>query len=174
MIRALQRAKELTEKGEKLKASRALSYFLNNNITKGKFDDIALDTFAQLDDYDIISAMKEWQNHDDFVLSNLCEMIVNRQLLKIKLKNKEIKNKSLTKHINDLMDKYSITKAEAEYFVFKGNITNQAYQLKNQTIKILYKTGKITDIVKASDLLSLKVLSKPVTKYYICYPKEKL
>ena len=174
MIRALQRAKELTIKGEVLKASGALSYFLSNAITKEKFNDLALDTFAQLDDYDIISAMKEWQYHDDFVLSNLCEMIINRQLLKIKFKNKEIKKENLVKHIDNLVTKYNITEDEAAYFVFTGNITNQAYQLKKQSINILYKTGKIADIVKTSDLLSLKALSKPVTKHYICYPKDKL
>ena len=45
---------------------------------------------------------------------------------------------------------------------------------KKQNINILHKTGKIEDIVKATDQLNLKALSKPVTKYYICYPKEKL
>jgi uncharacterized protein len=174
MIRALYRAKELTQKGVTLNASKALSFFLKNDITKHKFDDKALQTFAQLDDYDIISALKDWQYHTDFVLSNLCDMIINRGLLKIKLKDKVIKKQSLSKHIVTLVNKYNITKEEAKYFVFTGNITNQAYQLKNQTIHILYKTGKIVDIVKASDLLNSKVLSKPVTKYYICYPKEKL
>ena len=174
MIRALQRAKELTIKGEVLKGSSALSYFLNHDITKAKFDDLALETFAQLDDYDIVAAMKEWQYHEDFVLSNLCEMLINRQLLKIKFKNKKVKQESLTKHIDTLVAKYNITRAEAAYFVFHGDITNLAYQLKKQSINILYKTGRIADIVKTSDLLSLKALSKPVTKYYICYPKDKL
>jgi len=115
--------------------------------------------------------MKEWQYHKDFVLSNLCEMIVNRNLLKIKIKNKNIKKNSLNKHIIKLIDTYNISKKEAEYFVFTGSISNQAYQLKKQSINILHKSGKIEDIVKASDQLNLKALSKPVTKYYICYPK---
>ena len=115
--------------------------------------------------------MKLWKNHDDFVLSNLCEMIINRELLKIKIKNKEIKSKQLHKHIEALMNTEYISKTEAEYFVFTGSIHNQAYEIKRQNINILYKTGKIQDIVKASDHLNLKALSKPVTKYYICYPK---
>jgi HD superfamily phosphohydrolase len=174
MIRALQRAKVLVEMGKQLKASKDLFYFLKNEITKVKFEEKELDIFAKLDDYDIISALKDWQDNDDFVLSNLCQMIINRNLLKIKIKNKQIKNEKLSGHISILMDKYNITIEEASYFVFKGNITNQAYQLQNQNINILFNTGKITDIVKASDLLNLKVLSKPVTKYYICYPKDKL
>ncbi|MCK5401241.1 MAG: HD domain-containing protein [Flavobacteriaceae bacterium] len=174
MIRALQRANELALKGESLAGSKALLYFLNNEITHDTFNDLSLETFANLDDFDIISAMKDWQFHDDFVLSNLCRMIINRDLLKINIQNEQIEKEKLNKHISDLIDKYKISRTEAQYFVFKGEVTNQAYQLKKQNINILFKTGKVTDIVAASDHLNLKVLSKPVTKYYICYPKDKL
>jgi hypothetical protein len=75
-------------------------------------------------------------------------------------------------HKENLMTRYNISEKEADYFVFTGEISNQAYQLKTQTINILHKSGKIQDIVKASDQLNLKALSKPVTKYYICYPKK--
>ncbi len=173
LIRVLQRAKELHGHGEKLQASKALLYFLNHEISIETFDENVLDMFSKLDDYDIISAMKEWQYHKDFVLSHLCEMIINRNLLKIKMKNKVIKKESLQKQIQLLMNAHKITEAEAKYFVFTGSISNQAYQLKRQNINILHKSGKIQDIVKASDQLNLKALSKPVTKYYICYPKEK-
>jgi HD superfamily phosphohydrolase len=171
LIRVLKRAKELTLTGEVLNASKSFQYFLNNEISIDNFDAKTLDVYAELDDFDIISAMKEWQYHKDFVLSNLCEMVINRNLLKIKIKNKNIKNNSLDKHIIKLIDTYKISKKEAEYFVFTGSISNQAYQLKQQSINILHKSGKIEDIVKASDQLNLKALSKPVTKYYICYPK---
>lgn len=174
MIRALQRAKELKLNGETLIASKALLYFLKNEITHDTFNDFTLETYANLDDFDIISAMKEWQFHDDFVLSNLCQMIINRDLLKIEIKNNQIDNDKLNKHKANLMHKYNVTNYEASFFVFKGEVTNQAYQLNNQNINILFKTGKVTDIVEASDHLNLKVLSKPVTKYYICYPKDKL
>ena len=174
LIRVLKRAKELVEKNVVLQGSNALLYFLKNNITHNNFDDKAINTFAQLDDYDIISAMKEWQYHDDFILSKLCEMILNRNLLKIKIKRKPINAQSIEKHIEALIAQNQIAKEEANYFVFTGDITNQAYQLKKQSVKILYKSGKITDIIKASNFLNLKVLSKPITKYYICYPKDKL
>ena len=72
------------------------------------------------------------------------------------------------------MDKYNIAKFEADYFVFQGKITNQAYQNKKEHINILLKSGKVKDIVKVSDHLNLKALSKVVTKYYMCYPKKKM
>lgn len=172
LIRVLKRAKELHEKGRTLFASEPLKYFLDSKITIENFTDETLEVFSQLDDYDVISAMKHWQNDEDFVLSRLCNMIINRNLLKIKLKKKPIKKEVLEDNIAALMADLDITREEADYFVFSGSISNQAYELRHKRINILFKSGKIADIVKASDHLNLKTLSKPVTKYYLCYPKE--
>ncbi|MCH2193055.1 HD domain-containing protein [Kordia sp.] len=174
LIRVLKRAKELTTQGVNLQASAALSFFIQNEISIEDFNFEVLDRFAQLDDYDIVSAMKEWMKEEDFVLSNLCKMIINRDLLGIKIKNKKIPNKKLQSETQKLMDTYNISKQESAYFVFSGEISNQAYKTTSQNINILMKTGKIQDVVKASDQLNLKALSKPVTKYYICFPKDKL
>jgi hypothetical protein len=56
------------------------------------------------------------------------------------------------------------------YFVFTQQIKNQAYQTE-KPIFILNKKGKLKDIAKASDQLNLQALTKPVVKYFICYPK---
>ena len=98
LIRVLKRAKELTDSGKKLQCSPALSFFLTNKISLENFDSVTLNTFAKLDDYDIVSAMKEWVEIDDFVLSNLSEMLLNRNLLKVKLKNKPADQEKLQKY----------------------------------------------------------------------------
>lgn len=172
LMRVLKRAKELSDRGVELKSSNALAHFLKNDIDKSNFTNETLDIFAHLDDYDIMSAMKEWQYHDDFVLQHLCGMIINRDLLKVKIKNKKINIEDMKIHKKQLMERFNIGNEEADYFVFIGQISNQAYELNSPNINILLKTGKIKDIVKASDQLNLKALSQPVTKYYICYPKS--
>ncbi|WP_179347751.1 HD domain-containing protein [Winogradskyella pacifica] len=174
LMRVLKRAKELVHQNVKLKCSDALFYFLNSEINAESFNDDTLVIFSQLDDYDIVAAMKDWQNHDDFVLSNLCQMILERRLLKIKIKSKVFKESELKSHFEALVERYNISKSEAEYFVFQGELSNQAYENKAQKINILFKSGKIRDIVKASHQLNLKALSKPITKYYMCYPKKKM
>jgi uncharacterized protein len=174
LMGTLRRAKELVQQGVKLNCSDALFYFLFSEINAENFNVETLTVFSKLDDYDIVAALKDWQNHDDFVLSNLCQMILDRNLLKIKLKNKPIKSSDLKMHSDALIKKHNITKHEADYFVFKGELINQAYQNKTQKISILFKSGKIKDIVKASDQLNLKALIKPITKYYMCYPKKKM
>jgi uncharacterized protein len=174
LIRVLTRAKELLHSGVVLQTSKPLQYFLEHTISLHDFNDEVLEIFSELDDFDIISSLKTWQHHDDFVLSQLCQMILNRNLLKIKVKDKKIKSEILDNHLDNLINIYKITKKEAKYFIFSGFITNQAYMPKTQNINILFKSGKIEDITKASDQFNIKALSKPVTKYYICYPKVKL
>jgi len=173
LIRVLKRAKELIEKGKSLHASSSLMYFLENKVTREKFDNKTLEMFSRLDDNDVISAMKDWMYSDDFVLSNLSEMIINRNLLKVKIKKKKPSREKLEKRSSALQKKYNISKKEAAYFVFEGKIANLAYKKEKDNINILHKNGKINDVVKVSDQFNLKALTNTVTKYYMCYPKVK-
>ena len=172
MIRALKRAKKLVQSGVYLSGSKPLQYFLKNNVDADNFDDASLKIYSQLDDYDIISALKDWQYQDDFVLRELSRMIINRQLLKIKIKSKKFKSDKIKSHLRSVQDRYNISKEEASYFVFQGEISNQAYESKDDAIKILLDNGKVHEITKIADYLNLKVLSKPVTMYYMCHPKQ--
>ncbi|XLS27499.1 HD domain-containing protein [Flavobacteriaceae bacterium M23B6Z8] len=172
LIKILQRAKELVSSGENVKASEALSFFLLNKIDRSDFSYEVLNIFSRLDDYDVMGAIKEWQFHKDKVLSHLCKMILNRNLPAVKLKNKPAKPEKVQELINATRKKYEIEDEHLSYFVFQGTIENQAYNKENQNINILFKNGKIKDITDASDQLNLLALSKPVTKYYICYPKD--
>nr|WP_091868243.1 HD domain-containing protein [Pricia antarctica] len=172
LIRSLKRAKELVLKGQTLVCSNALRFFLERKIDKQNFNRSVLDNFAKLDDVDILAALKAWQDHPDFVLSRLCHMIIERHLLKIKLKDKPIDDARLKKYKERFRKKHSLTDYEAGYFVFTGTIENQAYDQELQNINILRKSGKLVDVAKASDQLNLKALSKKVVKYYVCHPKE--
>ncbi|NAS13604.1 HD domain-containing protein [Poritiphilus flavus] len=172
LIKILQRAKELSADGEQLPASSTLSYFLNNRIDRDRFDKNILHRFAQLDDIDVLGAIKAWQQHSDFVLSNLCTRILNRQLLNIKLRNEPISEKKISKQFDRFKSENKLSDEETAYFVFSGQIENKAYNQQVQNINILRSNGKLTDAARASDQLSLKALSKTVTKYYLCYPKK--
>lgn len=171
LIKILQRAKELLAKGENVQFNGALKFFMENKIPKEEFSQDKLELFAQLDDVDILWAIKSWQDHDDFVLSKLCKMIINRRLLHVKLKNKPINEDKLNRHFLSFKNEHQLTDEETAYFVFSGEIKNQAYNSKSQNINILRSNGRITDVTKASDQQYLKTLSKTVTKYYMCYPK---
>jgi len=155
-----------------LEGSKALVFFLKNDIDQATFTDQVLQTFSELDDIDIMSAIKNWQYHADFVLSRLSGMILHRELLNIEIKDKPINKVKLNKYLKINKKRFGISEEEATYFVFSGTIKNRAYDDEKENINILKASGKIVDVAKASDHLNLKALSETVIKYYICYPKE--
>ena len=171
LVNILTRAKELANQGVGLFGSSSLKFFLYQKTHKNNFDNKVLNLFSELDDYDVLSAIKEWTNHPDKILSKLSLMIVNRNLLKIEMFDEEVSNDHISTTINKFIKKSEISLEEANYFVFSGKISNQAYN-KNQPIKIASKNGAIEDIVNASDQLNLQALSKPVNMYFLCYPKD--
>ncbi len=172
LTKILKRAKELTLKGVVLPCSEPLQFFMQNKIDFESFDTDTLDLFSQLDDFDIISALKAWQRQDDFILSSLSKMIINRDLLKIQLTNDKVAIEDLTPLKERFALKYNISLADANYFIFKGKIKNQAYDKEAVPIRILKKDRTVEDVIESSDQLNLKSLSKSVTKYYICFPKQ--
>ena len=172
LINILRRAKELAQNDKDLSSNSILNYFLNNNISEDKFKTEVLERFANLDDYDIISAIKEWQNHKDVILSELCKMIINRKLFRVKLKKSPIDPSKFENLKAKIQNKYKITEKETDYFLYQGSTSNQAYDYDYQQIMILYKNGKTKEISRISDQLNLKTLAQPVIRFYICYPKD--
>ena len=172
LTKVLKRAKELTQKGIVLPCSEPLLFFMKNKVELATFDNETLDKFAQLDDFDVISALKSWLNNDDFILSSLSKMIINRDLLKIKLNSEKFSKEVLQDSIAAFSKANNISIQEANYFVFKGKIKNQAYSIEAEPIRILKKDLTVEDVVEVSDQLNLKSISKQVTKYYICFPKQ--
>lgn len=171
LTKILKRAKELVHNGTDLICRAPLQFFLKNKITLKDFNEDVLNTFSRLDDFDVMSAIKEWQFNDDFVLSELSRMIINRDLLKIKLQTEQADETKLSEIKVSVMEVYNLQEAEAEYFVFSGEIKNQAYNIKGDPIHILKKNKTVEDVAEASDQLNIKALSAPVTKYYMCFPK---
>ena len=170
LVNVLKRAKELALNGVELYCSSALKHFLYQQVSATNFTEETLEMFSKLDDYDVLSAIKEWVNHEDKVLSLLSKMIVDRKLLKIEIQHEAFESKYVNKKREKAIKKLNISDKEVGFFVFHQEISNQAYDLKTP-IYILNKKGKLKDISKASDQLNLQALTIPVVKHFICYPK---
>ena len=170
LIRLLNRAKELVQQGQELTMSTALAFFVKNKISKNNFSQEVLEMFARLDDTDIISAMKEWQFHPDVVLSKLSKMLLNRDLLKIKVRLNDFEEQKI-KRLQKLSIAKGVGEKDMKYFVFTGVMTNRAYNPAKEIIKILTKNGRVVDLTKTSEAINLEPLSQVTERYYICYPK---
>jgi len=171
LVQALERAKYLATKGEKFKISDSLNFFLRKNITAEDFQnnrDELLEKFAQLDDFDIISALKNWMNHEDFILSFLSKAIINRRLFKINLQDHPFDKKQIKEVRLLAQNQFGISKKEAKHLVFTGKESNRAYNIIKDEIKILFKNGAVRPWSKSTDM-GLK--KGEVKKYYFCFPK---
>lgn len=171
LIRAWQRAKKLASEGSNLKVSNSLRFFLYNDFTNedfGKNRNKLIGHFAKLDDYDIISALKTFTNHEDFVLSYLSKSIIDRNLFKIELRREPFSKKYVKNIRQKISKKLNISKDLIEYLVFQGTESNQTYNTARDEIKILYKTGEVKPMSESSDY---GLRSELVKKHYLCYPK---
>ena len=168
----LKRAKMLSRERD-LFATPALSFFLKNqNPFESDDPNAVLDKFCQLDDYDVMTAVKAWCDDDDRVLSELCRRLTNRHLFKIEMREGEFDPNYIEDIRNKIAKLYGWTLEEADFALLQGISSNHAYHPKKPAINILYKDGTMKDISEASDQLNISVLSQPVVKHFICYPKE--
>ncbi|PCJ80696.1 MAG: phosphohydrolase [Bacteroidetes bacterium] len=168
----LRRAKHLSQNGLDLFSTPALSKFLKHDYNKQSFEanpDV-LDSFCELDDSDIYSAMKAWRHSDDKVLSSLSSRLLDRNLFRIELRSAPFSDNEVEERIQEVVSIMNLTHEEATYFVSNDTITNIAYS--ENGIQIMYKNGEIKDFAEANDHLSLEHLMRPVVKSFLCYPKE--
>jgi len=173
LVNILKRAKELANKKVELFCTPALKKFLYKQYSKKDFktNPELLDSFALLDDYDIMTSIKVWTSHKDPVLSMLCAQLVNRRLFKVEMQKLPFKESKIYELKKDVKKRFNLDDKEVNYFVFSGSVVNDAYRGDKISINILFKDGTTIDIAKASDQLNIDVLTKTVKKYYLCYPK---
>ena len=172
LIKTLERAKYVIENGGELFGSPALQFFLQNNVSKDDFveNPEVLDNFLKLDDYYILGAINVWMNHEDRVLSIFSRVIIERRLLKIEFLTEPPSAERLSLEIDMAADTLKLSREDAKWFVISDQLTNKAYNSERDQIQILMSNGEIIPLTIASDNLNISTLSKPVTKYAICFP----
>ena len=171
LIRTINRAKELADQGKALNVTTPLHQFLYNNYSENDFQNDRkrlLDTFAKLDDFDIITALKSWINSNDGALSFLSERLVNRRLFKTILRDQPFDQEFVNNLSTELNIRFKSQEIDLKYLLFHGSETNSAYSTDKNEINILFKDGTILPISAISEH---GIQHKIITKHYLCYPK---
>ncbi len=174
LMRLLQRAKELRHNGTPLFTTPALDFFLRNDVDMHLFktSEEAFLNFAILDDFDVLTSIKMWMNHNDHILSTLSQSIINRRFFRIEMEKEMFADEYISEIKKLTKKKYRLSDEETDYFVISDKTSNYAYRQGVDKINILYKDGTVHDISEISDDLNISLFSKPVTKYFLCYPKD--
>lgn len=175
------RAKEIAANGGELFCTPPLRLFIYNNFNKKDFekDKGLVNAFAMLDDHDIMSCIKVWISHPDFVLSTLSDWLINRRLYQTNLQKNPFNPSLIKQLVKKAKSKYKLTDKDVSYFVFSGEVENAIYKSSGASshvgasgrINILYPDGKTIDITKASDYPGAEELDNITRKYFLCYPK---
>jgi HD superfamily phosphohydrolase len=168
LLNILKRAKTLVNTPVSIKVSPYLQFFLENSFTKHDLsNDNVIENFCNLDDSEIYSAIKIWQNSNDKTLSVLCKMLINRDLLKIELFDSPIDTDFINEKIDETSNRLNISDSEARYFVCVGELKNNAYTSKGDSLKIGMKNGELKELSETSEIYNLTNDQKPQVKYYI-------
>jgi len=172
LMLVLNRAKHLARQGTPVFASPALSLFLHDDLDRAKFlaNPDVLERFCDLDDSDIFVAMKSWRQHDDRVLALLSQRLLDRGLFRIELRPEPFTEADVAERVKATADALGFSMEEASFLVSNARIDNKAYV--PQGIHVLYKDGSVRDFAEANDHLHMQLLSRPVEKSFLCYPKE--
>lgn len=163
LIKIIQRARAVAQH-----SGTTLDYFLQQetfDVSSPKL----FQEFISLDDYDVMTAIKQWQYHSDKVLSILCNGILGRKLLKIKFSSNDFDPVLINQQKKHIIEKYSVTEKEIDYLVFTGIARNTTYDIRDERINILFKDKSVKDISQVDNALIQNSLAATVRKYYICY-----
>ncbi len=163
---AEQMLKRIIKRAKHIKAftQLPLNKFINEPI-----GNVTLDQFCSLDDYDVLSAIKEWYHHKDKVLAYLCRGIIDRQLLKVKFFGEPVSEALVKQKTMEAAQKLNISSEDAEWLVFTGEAISSTYNFEDEHIHILFKDGTVKDISEVDNPLINENLIGKIKKYYICY-----
>lgn len=170
----LGRARQLLADGTPLQGYQPLLALLQRQPTAADFqaEPDLLQSFASIDDGDVMSSIKIWTQAPDPLLATLCRNLLWRRLPKIIQSPEPFADDVVDAHIRRVAQTQNLSLEQAAYFVGTGALVNSSYSFNDQEIKILYKDGRCLGISEASDQLDHRFLEKTVKKYYLFFPKE--
>jgi HD superfamily phosphohydrolase len=175
LVKLLQRAREVAETDSSLPVTPALGFFLTNRITRKNLLELQaeiINNFTSLDDDDIMVSAKSWTRHHDRLLSLLSDNLIRRVLPRVRISDIPVPKESMDAFRSVVAEKYQLNNHESSYLVFTGTISNKAYSVTSDTIRIAYNTGEVKDLAEASDIFQLQNLSATKKKYFLCFPKD--
>ena len=169
LIKIMNRAKTLVSQNVKVEASENLKYFLyRESSTQATEEDIA--RFMELDDTDVLQAIKSWKNHEDFVLSYLCKTVINRRFPKIIYSSTPFSDDLVQEKVQETNLHFGIENGDLLVDNIERNLL--PYDKTKQPIYLLRNDMEKVALEQAgSQILSMNINEK-TTRYILFFPKE--
>ena len=169
LVKILARAKYLVSEGIKLPASENLGYFLyKNQFNKATEEDIQ--RFTELDDNDVIQAIKFWSKNEDIVLSYLCKCVIERKFPKTLISSKPFDPEFITDKINKTDRKFG--PGIGVELVEQISRDLLPYNAEQQPIYLLLKNGQKITLDHSENQILSSFINQLNTKYILSFPRE--
>lgn len=169
LVNILTRAKELIKIGVDLFATPALMYFLENDVNEDSFDtDYVLKRYVELDDIDIMSAVKVWMKADDVVLSELSRGFIERRFFKA-VTGEDMLLYNADNMRRQYAERFCIDESLARYFYVEEVVRSNTYNPDGANIMIMYGDGRLVDVAHASDMMNVDMMREMTEKKYLFY-----
>ena len=171
LMNILKRAKYLASNNISIFSTNNLKKFLSSEINMNDKKNIAenLKLFSKLDDYDIMTSIKEWQNSNDHILSCLSKQIIQRKLHKIHEIDKKDSKYILNQTKKKLNKKYIKKSSDSEYFVFLLRTKHKIYTPKINPINVLNQKKNKLELSSIEKELNFNKKQNTIIKNFICY-----
>ena len=171
LMNILKRAKYLASNNISIFSTKKLKKFLTSEINMNDKKNIAenLKLFSKLDDYDIMTSIKEWQNSNDHILSCLSKQIIQRKLHKIHEIDKKDSKYILNQTKKKLNKKYIKKSSDSEYFVFLLRTKHKIYTPKINPINVLNLKKNKLELSSIEKELNFNKKQNTIIKNFICY-----
>lgn len=168
LVKILGRAKQLILDGIKLDAPKNLKYFLYKTDFKSASEE-DIQRFTELDDSDIISAIKSWKNTDDLILSYYCKAVIERKLPKTIASSGPFTEDFIEEKIIEVNRQWNISNGEE--LVCEISRTLLPYDSEKQPIYLLDKDERKINFDASIHQVLLQSLKQPTHKYILTYPR---
>jgi uncharacterized protein len=169
LVQIIKRAKYLISLN-KLNEQGTLMQFLSNNINTQSPN--WLNYYLQLDDFDVLALVKQWQWHDDVILSNLCKWLINRNLPHCSFNNVALTETKRQNILSAIQNSFNCSIEEANWYLITDAITHSTYNFINETIIILKKDSTLVPISNFNNTLLNMDNVKTIEKHFLAYPKN--
>lgn len=169
LVKILERAKYLVSQGHVLPASENLGYFLyKNQFDKATEEDIK--RFTELDDNDVIQAIKFWTKNDDLILSYWCKCVIERKFPKTLILSKPFDAEFIADKINKTNLRYGVGVGEELVDQISRNLL--PYNADHQSINLLQKNGQKIKLDHSENQILSSFINQLNTKYILSFPRE--
>lgn len=169
LVKILSRTKQLISEGKQVEAYGNLKYFLyKTDFEKATEEDV--NRFTQLDDTDVLSAIKTWQNADDFVLSYFCKAVVQRKFPKTVFSSQKFEESEILEKIERTNQKFGIE--NGDQLVEQISRTLLPYDNQKQPIFLLKRDGRKIKLEDAETQILSAHINQPTTKNILFFPRE--